>query len=92
MKFGFSKSQLQAACLGVEIEFVHIPQLGIESDKRLTNNFIRVLTPSIFDSWLFFNLYSNYFIMCQRRINCLNIYHLTYIVNNQMVFGKNPTT
>jgi uncharacterized protein (DUF488 family) len=34
MKFGFSKSQLQAACIGVGIEFIHIPQLGIESDKR----------------------------------------------------------
>lgn len=34
MKFGFSKSQLQAACIGVGIEFVHIPQLGIDSDKR----------------------------------------------------------
>ncbi len=34
MKFGFSKSQLQTACSGVGIEFVHIPQLGIDSDKR----------------------------------------------------------
>jgi len=34
MKFGFSKSQLQAACNCVGIEFVHIPQLGIDSDKR----------------------------------------------------------
>src|SRR5574344_1883109 len=33
-KFGFSKSQLQKACLGVGIQYVHIPQLGIESDKR----------------------------------------------------------
>jgi len=38
MKFGFSKSQLQAACNGVGIEFVHIPQLGIDSDKRKTLN------------------------------------------------------
>ncbi|MBP7170714.1 MAG: DUF488 domain-containing protein, partial [Bacteroidales bacterium] len=34
MKFGFSKSQLQKACQGVGIEYVHIPELGIESDKR----------------------------------------------------------
>lgn len=34
MKFGFSKSQLQAACNGVGIEFIHMPQLGIDSDKR----------------------------------------------------------
>lgn len=34
MKFGFSKTQLQNACNGVGIEYVHIPQLGIDSDKR----------------------------------------------------------
>ncbi len=34
MKFGFSKSQLQTACNGVGIEFLHIPELGIDSDKR----------------------------------------------------------
>ena len=34
MKFGFSKSQLQNACNGVGIEYLHIPQLGIDSDKR----------------------------------------------------------
>ena len=63
---------------------------NLTASSQVTNNFIRALTPSIFDSWLFFNLYSNYFSMCQRRINCLNIYHLTYVVNNQMVFGKKP--
>jgi uncharacterized protein (DUF488 family) len=34
MKFGFSKSQLSKACLGVNIEYKHIPGVGIESDKR----------------------------------------------------------
>lgn len=34
MKYGFSKSQLQHACEQVGIEFKHIPELGIESDKR----------------------------------------------------------
>jgi uncharacterized protein (DUF488 family) len=34
MKFGFNKSQLQKACEGVGIEYIHIPQLGINSDKR----------------------------------------------------------
>jgi uncharacterized protein (DUF488 family) len=33
-KYGFSKSQLQKACEGVNIKYVHIPDLGIESDKR----------------------------------------------------------
>lgn len=34
MKYGFSKSQLQNACKGVGIEYIHIPEVGIESDKR----------------------------------------------------------
>lgn len=34
MKYGFSKSQLQKACEGVGIEYIHIPELGIDSDKR----------------------------------------------------------
>lgn len=34
MKYGFSKSQLQHACEEVGIAFMHIPQLGIDSDKR----------------------------------------------------------
>ena len=33
-KYGFSKSQLETACKGVGIMYVHVPQLGIESDKR----------------------------------------------------------
>jgi len=34
MKFGFSKTQLRNAAEGVGIKYVHIPDLGIESDKR----------------------------------------------------------
>lgn len=34
MKFGFSKSQLRKACEGVGIDYEHIPDLGIDSDKR----------------------------------------------------------
>jgi len=33
-KFGFSKSQLQKACEGVGIKYIHIPELGIESEQR----------------------------------------------------------
>ena len=33
-KYGFSKSQLLKACEGVGIRYVHVPELGIESDKR----------------------------------------------------------
>lgn len=33
-KYGFSKSQLEKACEGVSIKYVHVPQLGIDSDKR----------------------------------------------------------
>lgn len=35
-KYGFSKSQLKTACEGVGIKYVHIPELGIVSDKRRT--------------------------------------------------------
>ncbi|MEQ9097927.1 MAG: DUF488 family protein [Imperialibacter sp.] len=34
MKYGFSKGQLKRACESVGIEYVHVPQLGIDSDKR----------------------------------------------------------
>ena len=34
MKYGFSKSQLQNACNGIGIKYVHIPELGIASNKR----------------------------------------------------------
>lgn len=33
-KYGFSKAQLATACKGVGIMYVHVPQLGIDSDKR----------------------------------------------------------
>lgn len=33
-KFGFSKAQLKQACEGVGIKYIHIPELGIESEKR----------------------------------------------------------
>lgn len=34
MKFGFNKSQLRRMCNNLGIKFIHIPELGIESDKR----------------------------------------------------------
>jgi len=34
MKYGFSKSQLKGMCQKMGIGFLHIPELGIESDKR----------------------------------------------------------
>jgi uncharacterized protein (DUF488 family) len=34
MKYGFSKNQLKRACESVGIEYFHIPQLGIDSEKR----------------------------------------------------------
>jgi len=38
MKYGFSKKQLKTACEGVGIEYIHIPEVGIESDKRQALN------------------------------------------------------
>ncbi|QES88754.1 DUF488 domain-containing protein [Rhizosphaericola mali] len=34
MKFGFSKSQLNAACEKIHIEYLHIPEVGIQSEYR----------------------------------------------------------
>jgi len=34
MKYGFSKNQLKSACEGLGIQFIHIPEVGINSDKR----------------------------------------------------------
>ncbi len=34
MKYGFSKNQLKGACEKLGIKYVHIPDLGIDSDKR----------------------------------------------------------
>mgnify|MGYP006294889433 FL=1 len=34
MKYGFNKKQLSNACEGVGIEYIHIPEVGIKSDKR----------------------------------------------------------
>lgn len=33
-KYGFSKAPLQKACEGIGVKYVHVPQLGIESEKR----------------------------------------------------------
>ena len=38
MKFGFSKSQLKHACENVGISYLHIPELGIISEKRQALN------------------------------------------------------
>jgi uncharacterized protein YwgA len=34
MKFGFSKKQLMSFCASLNIEYVHIPEVGIQSDQR----------------------------------------------------------
>ena len=34
MKFGFSKSQLQRCCRNLEIQYVHFPEVGIQSEQR----------------------------------------------------------
>lgn len=38
MKYGFSKSHLKRFCESVGIEYIHIPEVGISSDKRQTLN------------------------------------------------------
>ncbi len=39
MKFGFSKTKLKNFCSSLNIEYVHIPQVGIQSDQRQQLNF-----------------------------------------------------
>jgi uncharacterized protein (DUF488 family) len=34
MKYGFSKSQLKKYCASLGIDYVHIPEVGIQSDQR----------------------------------------------------------
>ncbi|GAB2819357.1 DUF488 domain-containing protein [Ferruginibacter profundus] len=34
MKFGFSKKQLKSFCASLNIEYLHIPEVGIQSDQR----------------------------------------------------------
>lgn len=34
MKYGFSKSQLEKYCSGVGIDYVHIPEVGIQGEQR----------------------------------------------------------
>jgi uncharacterized protein (DUF488 family) len=38
MKFGFSKGQLKRACENLGIKYVHIPEVGISSDRRQNLN------------------------------------------------------
>lgn len=34
MKYGFSKSQLQKFCTGLGIQYIHLPEVGIQSEQR----------------------------------------------------------
>lgn len=36
MKYGFSKSTLKRFCESINIEYIHLPEVGIQSDKRQT--------------------------------------------------------
>lgn len=38
MKYGFSKSHLKRFCESIGIEYIHLPEVGIHSDKRKTLN------------------------------------------------------
>ena len=50
MKYGFSKSQLQKSCESIGIKYIHLPQLGIESQERKELN-------SLADYKILFNNY-----------------------------------
>jgi uncharacterized protein (DUF488 family) len=52
MKYGFSKSQLKKYCAGIGIDYVHIPEVGIQTEQRQQLN-----TQSDYDS--LFDMYRN---------------------------------
>lgn len=52
MKYGFSKTQLKNACNGVGIQYIHIPEVGIDSEQRQ-----ELKTQSDYDQ--LFNIYKN---------------------------------
>lgn len=52
MKFGFSKSQLKTFCNSLNIEYLHIPEVGIESEQRQ-----KLETQADYD--ILFNFYRN---------------------------------
>ncbi|MCW4469280.1 DUF488 domain-containing protein [Flavobacterium sp. MFBS3-15] len=52
MKYGFSKTQLKNACNGVGIQYIHIPEVGIDSEQRQ-----ELKTQSDYDE--LFNIYKN---------------------------------
>jgi len=62
MKYGFSKNQLQKACEQINIQYTHIPDLGIDSDKRQQLN-----SQSDYD-----NLFEGYAIELPNKIDSVN--------------------
>ena len=66
-KFGFSKTILERACKGVGIQYVHIPELGIESEKRQELNtqadynklFDEYESSSLQENWNYLNIIVN---------------------------------
>ena len=58
MKYGFSKNQLQNACESIGINFIHLPQLGIESQERKELNSLNDYK-NLFDTYKKTTLKSN---------------------------------
>lgn len=83
-KFGFSKSQLENACNGIGIQYIHIPELGIESNQRQN-----LYTQQDYD-----NLFAQYSqtILLQNSVALQHVYDL--IQKNKRValtcFEKDP--
>lgn len=69
MKYGFSKSQLQNACEGIGIKFIHIPQLGIESHERKELNSLTDYK-NLFDNYKKTTLLENEFYLNQLKELC----------------------
>ena len=65
MKYGFSKNQLSGFCLSLGIKYIHLPNLGIESEKRQKLNTQKDYD-SLFDEYKHLTLSNN--LMDQQKI------------------------
>ena len=53
MKYGFSKSQLKRYCESLGMQYIHIPEVGIQSEQRQELNIQADYDELIYDYWDF---------------------------------------
>ena len=73
-KYGFSKSQISRACECMNIKYVHMPELGIDSEKR----------KDLKDAGDFFSLFNEYEITVLPQAEK----HINEIIDNLRIFKR----